>query len=165
MRVTSRSPGLYSNGSGLVYYIMCGGGEVWMSPDKEPMKEGKEGEPQVESSIRIADDVVGVIAGIAALEVDGVAGMSGGLAAEVGERMTGKKNPSKGVKVQIGEKEVAIDLYIVVEFGVRIPEVATKVQEAVKRAVESMTGLECVEINIHVQGVSFKEPEDDYRVR
>ncbi|WP_375221794.1 Asp23/Gls24 family envelope stress response protein [Symbiobacterium thermophilum] len=136
-----------------------------MSPDKEPMKEGKEGEQQVESSIRIADDVVGVIAGIAALEVDGVAGMSGGLAAEVGERMTGKKNPSKGVKVQIGEKEVAIDLYIVVEFGVRIPEVATKVQEAVKRAVESMTGLECVEINIHVQGVSFKEPEDDYRVR
>lgn len=120
---------------------------------------------EVESSIRIADDVVGVIAGIAAMEVDGVAGMAGGFAAEVGERMTGKRNLAKGVKVQMGEKEVAIDLYIVVDFGVRIPEVATKVQENVKRAVESMTGLECVEINIHVQGVSFAEPEEDHRIR
>ncbi len=121
---------------------------------------------QAESSIRIADDVVGVIAGIAAMEVDGVAGMSGGFAAEVGERMTGKKNLSKGVKVQVGEKEVAVDLYIVVEFGVRIPEVAQKVQENVKRAVESMTGLECIEINIHVQGVSFDEArEEDHRIR
>lgn len=122
-------------------------------------------ELQVESSIRIADDVVGVIAGIAAMEVDGVAGMSGGFAAEVGERMTGKRNLSKGVKVQVGEKEVSIDLYIVVDFGVRIPEVATKCQENVKRAVESMTGLECVEVNIHVQGVSFSEREDDHRIR
>lgn len=122
-------------------------------------------ELQVESSIRIADDVVGVIAGIAAMEVDGVAGMSGGFAAEVGERMTGKRNLSKGVKVQVGEKEVSIDLYIVVDFGVRIPEVATKVQENVKRAVESMTGLECVEVNIHVQGVSFSEREDEQRIR
>jgi len=133
-----------------------------MPMDKEPNRSP---EAQVESSIRIADDVVGVIAGIAAIEVDGVAGMSGGFAAEVGERMTGKKNLSKGVKVQVGEKEVAIDLYIVVDFGVRIPEVATKVQESVKRAVESMTGLECVEINIHIQGVSFVEPDEDHRIR
>ena len=122
---------------------------------------------EVDNSVRIADDVVGVIAGIAAMEVEGVAGMSGGFAAEVGERMTGKKNLSKGVKVQVGEKEVAIDLYIVVEYGVRIPDVATRVQENVKRAVESMTGLECVEINIHVQGVSFQSDgrEDEPRVR
>jgi len=128
---------------------------------------GRGQDEQTESSVRIADDVVGVIAGIAAMEVDGVAGMSGGFAAEVGERMTGKKNLSKGVKVQVGEKEVAIDLYVVVEFGVRIPEVAQKVQENVKRAVESMTGLECVEINIHIQGVSFDEgrEEEHHRVR
>jgi len=120
-----------------------------------------------ENSVRIADDVVGVIAGIAAMEVEGVAGMSGGFAAEVGERMTGKKNLAKGVKVQVGEKEVAIDLYLVVEYGVRIPDVATKVQESVKRSVESMTGLECVEINIHVQGVSFQsdDHEDEVRLR
>ncbi len=126
---------------------------------------GLQDEP--ENTVRIADDVVGVIAGIAAMEVDGVAGMSGGFAAEVGERFTGKKNLAKGVRVQVGEKEVAVDLYIVVEFGVRIPEVAQKVQENVKRAVESMTGLDAVEINIHVQGVSFHTDsrEDEVRVR
>lgn len=122
---------------------------------------------QMEKSVRISDDVVGVIAGIAAMEVEGVAGMSGGFAAEVGERVLGKKNLSKGVKVQVGEKEAAIDLYIVVEYGVRIPDVATRVQESVKRAVESMTGLECVQINIHIQGVSFQSEsrEEDLRVR
>lgn len=150
----------------LVYYIRYGGNPAGrrgrLPKDHQP---GHDLEEQVESSIRISDDVVGIIAGIAAMEVDGVAGMSGGFAAEVGERMTGKKNLSKGVKVQVGEKEVAIDLYIVVDFGVRIPEVASKVQENVKRAVESMTGLECIEVNIHVQGVSFLEPEDDHRVR
>jgi uncharacterized alkaline shock family protein YloU len=108
-----------------------------------------------------------VIAGIAAMEVEGVAGMSGGFAAEVSERMLGKKNLSKGVKVQVGEKEALVDLYIVVEYGVRIPDVATRVQENVKRSVESMTGLECVQINIHIQGVSFhtENREDEVRVR
>lgn len=122
---------------------------------------------EVENSVKISDDVVGVIAGIAAMEVEGVAGMSGGFAAEMSERMLGKKNLTKGVKVQVGEKEAAIDLYIVVEYGVRIPDVAAKVQENVKRAVESMTGLECVEINIHIQGVSFHTDgrEDEVRVR
>lgn len=118
-----------------------------------------------ENTVRISDDVVGVIAGIAAMEVEGVAGMSGGFAAEMAERMAGKKNLTKGVRVQIGEKEAAIDLYIVVEYGVRIPEVAQKVQENVKRAVESMTGLELVEINIHVQGVSFHTDQRDEEVR
>lgn len=120
---------------------------------------------QVESSVRIADDVVGVIAGIAAMEVEGVAGMAGGFAAEVSERMLGKRNLAKGVKVQVGEKEAAIDLYIVVEYGVRIPDVATKVQESVKQAVEAMTGLECVEVNIHIQGVSFQAENRDEEVR
>ncbi|HYG59432.1 MAG TPA: Asp23/Gls24 family envelope stress response protein [Symbiobacteriaceae bacterium] len=120
---------------------------------------------QVDNSVRISDDVVGVVAGIAAMEVEGVAGMSGGFAAEMSERMLGKKNLSKGVKVQVGEKEAAIDLYIVIEYGVRIPEVATRVQENVKRAVESMTGLDCVEVNIHVQGVSFRSDNRDDEVR
>lgn len=135
-----------------------------MTNEKDPMSGLDE---QAESSVRIADDVVGVIAGIAAMEVEGVAGMSGGFAAEMSERMLGKKNLSKGVKVQVGEKEAAIDVYIVVEYGVRIPDVAGKVQENVKRAVESMTGLECVQINIHIQGVSFQSDnrEDEVRVR
>jgi uncharacterized alkaline shock family protein YloU len=117
-------------------------------------------------SIRIADEVVGIIAGLAATEIAGVAGMSGGLVGGIAE-MLGKKNLSKGVKVEVGEREAAVDLYIIVEYGVRIPDVALTVQENVKRAIESMTGLDVVEVNIHVQGVGFGQEgkEEDIRVR
>ncbi|BBB92914.1 alkaline shock protein 23 [Methylomusa anaerophila] len=117
-------------------------------------------------SIRIADEVVGIIAGLAATEVPGVAGMSGGLVGGIAE-MLGKKNLSKGVKVEVGEREAAVDLYIIVEYGVRIPDVALRVQENIKRAIESMTGLDVVEVNIHVQGVGFapEDKEEDIRVR
>lgn len=116
--------------------------------------------------IRIADEVVGIIAGLAATEVPGVAGMSAGLVGGIAE-MLGKKNLSKGVKVEVGEREAAVDLYIIVEYGVRIPDIALRVQENVKRAIESMTGLDVVEVNIHVQGVGFspEDREDDIRVR
>lgn len=116
-------------------------------------------EPDQSGQVRIADDVVAVIAGIAAMEVEGVTGMGGTLASGITE-MLGKKNLSKGVKVQVGEKEAALDLYLVIDYGVRIPEVATAVQENVKRAVESMTGLDVVEVNIHIQGVAFESPKD-----
>lgn len=105
-------------------------------------------------SIKIADDVVGVIAGLAATEVEGVAGMSGGIVGGIAE-ILGHKNLSKGVKVEVGEKEAAVDLYMIVNYGVRIPEVAWNVQENVKKAIENMTGLSVVEVNIHIQGVSF----------
>ncbi|MDA8235117.1 MAG: Asp23/Gls24 family envelope stress response protein [Clostridia bacterium] len=118
-------------------------------------------------SIRIADEVVGVIAGLAATEIKGIAGMSGGIAGGIAE-MLGRKNLSKGVKVEVGEKEAAIDLYVIVEFGTRIPEVASEIQANVKQAVESMTGLAVVEVNVHVQGVAFPQPEpreEEHRVR
>lgn len=107
--------------------------------------------------VRISDDVVAVIAGLAASEVDGVAGMGGGgLAGSVSE-MLGKKNLAKGVKVQVGDKQVIVDLFIIVEHGARIPLVAQTVQENVKTAIANMTGLEVVEANVHVQGVLFPE--------
>lgn len=118
-------------------------------------------------SIRIADDVVSIIAGLAATEVDGIAGMSGGIAGGIAE-ILGRKNFSKGVKVEVGEKEAAVDLYIIVKYGVRIPDVALAVQENVKRAIETMTGLSVVEVNVHVQGVGFPEEEEkaeEVRVR
>lgn len=117
-------------------------------------------------SIRIADEVVGIIAGLAATEITGVAGMSAGLVGGIAE-MLGKKNLSKGVKVEVGEREAAVDLFIIVEYGVRIPDVALTVQENVKRAIESMTGLDVVEVNIHVQGVGFgsEVKDEDIRVR
>lgn len=117
-------------------------------------------------SVRIADEVVSIIAGLAATEVKGIAGMSGGLVGGIAE-MLGKKNFAKGVKVEVGEKEAAVDLYIIVEYGVRIPDIALNVQENVKKAIENMTGLSVVEVNIHVQGVGFPEDikEEEVRVR
>ncbi|HHY42027.1 MAG TPA: Asp23/Gls24 family envelope stress response protein [Thermoanaerobacterales bacterium] len=105
-------------------------------------------------SIKIADDVVGVIAGLAATEVEGVAGMSGGIVGGIAE-ILGRKNLSKGVKVEVSEKEAKVDLYMIINYGVRIPDVAWNVQENVKKAIENMTGLSVVEVNIHIQGVSF----------
>lgn len=117
-------------------------------------------------AVRIADEVVGIIAGLAATEIQGVAGMSAGLVGGIAE-MLGKKNLAKGVKVEVGEREAAVDLYVIVEYGVRIPDIALQVQENVKQAIESMTGLEVVEVNVHVQGVGFSKDsrEEDIRVR
>lgn len=110
-------------------------------------------------AVRIANEVVAIVAGLAAIEVPGLSGMSGGVVGGIAERL-GRKNLAKGVKVEVGEREAAIDLYTIVDFGVRIPDVATQVQTSVKRAVETMTGLKVVEVNVHVQGVAFTKEEE-----
>ena len=125
-----------------------------MAKDLFPQQEWNE----KNGTIRIANEVVGVIAGLAAMEVKGVYGMSGGMVDGITELLK-KKNLAKGVKVEVGEKEAAVDLYIVVEYGAKIPEVAVAVQENVKRAIESMTGLSVVEANVHIQGVEFRQEE------
>ena len=104
--------------------------------------------------IQISNDVVAVIAGVAVSEVPGVAGMAGGFAGGITEVLSGKKNLSKGIKVEVGEKETKIDVNIIVEYGTRIPDVAFEIQNRVKKAVETMTGLTVLEVNVHVQGVS-----------
>jgi len=109
-------------------------------------------------AIRITDEVVAIIAGMAAIEVPGVVSMSGGIAGGLSE-MLGRKNLSRGVKVELSEKQATIDLYIIVEYGYRIPEVAWNIQEKVKQAVETMTGLEVLEVNIHIQGVNIEKPK------
>lgn len=114
-------------------------------------------------NIRIANEVIEIIAGLAATEVRGVAGMSGGVAGGIAE-LLGRKNLSKGVKVEVGQKQCAVDVSIVAEYGAKIPEVATEIQENVKRAIESMTGLEVVEVNVHVLGVTFKKEEEPEKV-
>ena len=73
--------------------------------------------------------------------------------------LLGRKNLAKGVKVEVGEAQAAVDLFVVVDFGVRIPDVAYHIQENVKRAIETMTGLQVVEVNVHVQGVHFHQEE------
>ena len=104
--------------------------------------------------IKIADDVIAVIAGAAASEVPVVASMAGGFAGGISEVFSGKRNFAKGIKVEAGEKETRIDVNIIVEYGVRIPDVAFEIQNRVKKAVEGMTGLKVVDVNVHVQGVN-----------
>jgi len=119
----------------------------------EDVKEIAVAEGEVEG-VKIADEVVAIIAGIAASDVPGVAGMSGGFVGGIAE-ILGKRNLSKGVKVEVGEKETSIDVNIIVEYGVRIPDVAWEIQNRIKKSVETMTGLKVLGVNIHVQGVNI----------
>lgn len=104
--------------------------------------------------IKISADVITVIAHTVASEVEGVSSMSSGIADNISS-VLGRKTSSKGVKVDLTDKGVVIDFYIVVDYGARIPDVAWRIQERVKSAVESMSGMHVNAINIHVQGVSF----------
>ena len=102
--------------------------------------------------IQIAPEVIEIIAGLATVEVDGVAGMSGGFASGVAE-LLGRKNLSKGVKVYVGENETSVDVSIIVKYGVRIPEVAVEVQRNVRNAITSMTGLAVTSVHVHIHDV------------
>ena len=113
------------------------------------------------NGIKIAEEVVAKIAGIAASEVKGVYGMNGGFVEGISE-MLGKKSFSKGVKVQVGEKDATIDLFIIVEYGCRIPDIAWEIQNRVKTSVENMTGLKVAEVNVHVQGVKTEREESNH---
>lgn len=112
------------------------------------------------SGIKISNDVVASIAGVAVSEVPGVYSMAGGLAGGISEVLSGKKNLSRGIKVEVGEKETKIDVNIIVEYGVRIPDVAFEIQGRVKKAVETMTGLKVSGVNIHVQGIKTNVTEN-----
>ena len=112
------------------------------------------------NAIQISDDVVSIIAGKAVSEAPGVYAMAGGFAGGISEVLSGKKNLSKGIKVEVGEKETRIDVNIIVEYGTRIPDVAFDIQNRVKSAVEGMTGLKVIAVNVHVQGVNTASNEE-----
>lgn len=109
-------------------------------------------------TIAIAPEVIEIIAGLATVEVEGVAGMSGGLSSGIAE-LLGRKNLSKGVKVEVGQREAAVDVSIIVEYGRKIPEISAEIQSNVKRSIETMTGLNVVEVNVHVHDVHFKSAD------
>lgn len=121
------------------------------------VEENKEGQ------IRIADDVVAVIAGIAATDTEGIYAMSGGITEGLANRLMGK-NIRKGVKVEVGTMETAIDLRVIVTYGSKIDEVCRQLQQNVRDAVESMTGLKVVEVNIQVDGVEFQDKTEHVEV-
>lgn len=103
--------------------------------------------------LKVTDEVIAIIAGLATVEVDGVFSMSGGLTGGIAE-VLGIRNLSKGIKVDIKGEKVEVNIYIIAEFGARIPDVAWNIQEKVKKVVEKMTGMEIIEVNIHVQGIN-----------
>lgn len=109
-------------------------------------------------NIKISEEVIAVVSGIAASEVKGVAGMSSSFASGIAE-LLGKKSLAKGVKVELGETTTAIGISLIVDYGCRIPDVAWEVQEKVKKAVEGMTGLEVLEVNIFIDGLIVPKDE------
>lgn len=121
--------------------------------ENEEVKEIGEEIALENSNIKIADDVVAVIAGVAVSEVQGVYEMSGGFAGGISEVLSGKKNLAKGIKVEVAGKETKIDVNIIVEYGIRIPDIAFEIQSKVKKSVKEMTGLDVLAVNVHVQGV------------
>lgn len=105
-------------------------------------------------TVKIADDVVAMIAGLAATEVEGVAAMAGNISNDLLSRM-GVKNLAKGVKVEVLGKRVKAELALVIEYGYNIPVVSQKVQERVKTTVENMTGLEVSDVDVRIAGVNM----------
>lgn len=112
-------------------------------------------------NVKISDDVIAIIAGVAATEVKGVIGMSGGITGGITE-LLGMKNMSKGVKVELINDQAKVDLFIIVEFGSNIAQVGKDVQDNVKASIENMTALNVFEVNVYVQGVSLpKENKEE----
>ena len=106
--------------------------------------------------VRIADEVVAIIAGLAATEVDGVDSMAGNITNELVGKL-GMKILSKGVKVDVTEEHVSVDLSLNIKYGYNIPEVSERVQERVKSAIENMTGLTVLDVNVKIAGVNMAE--------
>ncbi len=106
-------------------------------------------------SVEIAPEVIEVIAGIAANEIEGIAQMKGNFAAGVVERL-GRKNHGKGVRVDITEEGIRIDVYCVIKFGTSIPTVAMKAQQNIRQTLLNMTALQVAEVNVHIVGIQFE---------
>lgn len=105
--------------------------------------------------VHVADEVVAIIAGLAATEVEGVASMAGNITNELVSKL-GMKNLSKGVKVEVAEKTVSVEVALNISYGYSIPEVSEKVQEKVKSAIETMTGLSVAIVNVRIATVDMK---------
>ena len=109
-------------------------------------------------TIKIADEVVATVAGLAATEVEGVASMSGGWGTDLVEKL-GRKNFGKGIRVEVTGEETKIEIFLVIDYGYQIPKVAEEVQNEVKQAVETMTGLKVTSVNVHIVSVILKKSE------
>ena len=107
-------------------------------------------------AISFADEVIATIAGLATIDIDGVAGMSGKRIDGITEFL-GKKNLSKGITVEVGKDDVTVSMNIVVDYGASIPDVCKNIQQSVKKAIETMAGLHVSAVNVDVQALVFKD--------
>ena len=112
--------------------------------------------PEEVGSVKIADEVLSIVAGLAASEVPGVADMSGGIRGGISD-MLGKQNFSKGIKVIPNGKTVSVEVYVIIKYGFNIPDVAIALQEKVKEAIENMTGYDVATVDVHVEGIRRQE--------
>ena len=110
--------------------------------------------------VEIAPEVIEVIAGIAAAEIEGVAAMRGNFATGVAERL-GRKSHGKGVKVDLTDQGIVLDVFVVIAYGYSIPYVAQQIQENIRQELHNMTALEAEKINIHVVGIQFDQTKQD----
>ena len=125
-----------------------------MASKKDNLPQTVENDMEQGNTITYANEVVAIIAGVAAGEVEGIAGMCSVSGIDILGR---NKNITRGVKVEIGAEEASVDLYIIVEYGTPIQKAAQDAQENVRKAIETMTGLHVVRVDVHVQGVSFEK--------
>ena len=121
--------------------------------------DGTDEKVEIATNLNISEDVIGIIAGLAASEVEGIAGMTLGFVDGINQILGSSKKYSKGVKIELNGKKVTVDIFVNVKYGVRIPDVAWAAQTAVKNAVENMTGWEGAAVNINVQGITFDKEE------
>lgn len=119
--------------------------------------------PEEVGDIRVADEVISIVASLAAQEVPGVLSMSGGITDGI-NHFLGKENASKGVRLSFEGKLVNASVFVNIEYGTCIPEVALEIQEKVKDAIEKMTGYEVQFVDVHVQGVAKREKTDFEKV-
>ena len=129
-----------------------------MSKEEKNENVAKE-KVEIASNLNISEDVIGVIAGLAASEVEGIAGMQVGFVDGINQIFGSNKKYTKGVKIELNGKKVTIDIFVNVKYGVRIPDVAWAAQTAVKNSVENMTGLEVEAVNINVQDIIFEKDD------
>lgn len=122
-------------------------------PDTQDMFEEND-------NMLITDEAIAVMAGVAATEVKGVASMSGGFAGGIAE-VFGRKNLSKGVKVVTKNDVTTVDLYVIVKYGYRIPDLAYEIQENVKNTIDALSGITVDAVNIHVQGIDYSDEIDN----
>ncbi|MBU9724163.1 MULTISPECIES: Asp23/Gls24 family envelope stress response protein [Bacillaceae] len=122
---------------------------IHMAEDKEEL--GK---------VEISPEVIEIIAGLAASEVEGVATMRGNFASGVAERLGRKNNHGKGVKVELTEDGIIVDAYVVMNYGISIPEGSKKIQENIYQTLENMTAIQLSEVNVHVVGVQLEQPKE-----